>query len=267
MIGWLDRFRRHMRPAFLIIGAQKAGTSSLFKMFAAHQRVVAPVTKEQHFFDRGDRYARGFSHYIRQFPLASGNTGRITFEATPNYLFEEACARRIHHHLPEVKLIAVLRNPVSRAYSAWNMYRHFAGHPVHGEWHDPRTFEQAVEDELAERTTARAHLYLERGQYARLLGRYFDLFGRDRLLVLRHDRLDLEPAAVMDECCRFLGLELFAGNPAQLLVRDNVRPYPAAMDPALHDRLVAHFAPHMQELEQLLGTGWDLLQARTARSK
>lgn len=258
--GLLARWRGHMRPSFLIIGAQKAGTSALFRMLAAHPSVIAPAVKEHHFFDDDARYAQGFRSYQRGFPLVAEARGRITFEATPSYLFIEPAAERIHRHLPHVRLIAVLRDPVRRAFSAWNMFRDLKGHPVHGHLHDPRSFRQAVEDELAGREIPRAHRYLARGFYAPQLRRYIGLFGRDRLLVLHHSRLDRDPAGIMAECIAFLGLPPYTGDGGVLKVRDNVRPYTSALDPDLRQRLTAYFAPHMAELQALLGPEWDLLK-------
>lgn len=258
-----DLLRPRLRPSFLIIGAQKAGTSALFKMLAAHPAVLAPAVKEHHFFDDDAAYARGFGSYLKGFPRRpQGGERKVTFEATPSYLFIPDAAGRIHRHLPEARLIVVLRDPVKRAFSAWNMFRDFAGHPVHGGLHDPRSFEQAVEDELAGRTTTRAHLYLARGHYAPQLRRFFALFGRDRVLVLDHRDLDRDPAGVMDRCCRFLGLPPFTGDPQRLQVRDNVRPYTATLDPALRQRLEDYFAPLMAELRELLGPEWDLMKAK-----
>lgn len=254
-----ERFGRRMRPSFLIIGAQKAGTSALFRMLAAHPSVLAPAVKEHHFFDDPALVAGGLRSYQRGFPLVAEGRGRITFEATPSYLFVPEAAGRIHAMLPDLKLIAVLRDPVRRAFSAWNMFRDMKDHPVHGHLHDPRSFAQAVEDEIAGRTTKRAHLYLARGHYAPQLQRYFALFGRDNVLVLQHARLDKDPAGVMAECCTFLGLPAYGGDPLKLNVRDNVRPYTEPLDPALRESLVAYFAPHMAELQALLGPEWDLL--------
>lgn len=263
MHAFQERFGRRLCPSFLIIGAQKAGTSALFRMLAAHPQVLAPAVKEHHFFDKPERVAGGLRAYLKGFPLASGSAGKVTFEATPSYLFHPEVAARIHAMLPDLKLIAVLRDPVRRAFSAWNMFRDMKDHPVHGHLHDPRSFAQAVEDEIEGRTASRAHLYLARGRYAPQLQRYFDLFGRDRVLVLRHAQLDKDPGGVMMACCSFLGLEPYSGDPTSLQVRDNVRPYTEPLDAALRDRLVTYFAPHMAELQALLGPEWDLLgQAR-----
>ena len=188
----LDLFRPPMRPAFLIIGAQKAGTSALFRMIAAHQQVAAPVVKEHHFFDNDLHYARGMRHYLSGFPRKGPATrGRITFEATPNYLFNEASCERIHRELPGVRLIVVLRDPVSRAFSAWNMFRDFANSERFAHLHDPRSFEQAVEDELAGRTAMRAHRYLARGHYAPQLRRFIeDSQAEEEQKRVEHGKLD-----------------------------------------------------------------------------
>jgi hypothetical protein len=176
-------------------------------------------------------------------------------------LFVEQAAARIKEHLPKVKLIVVLRDPIRRAYSAWNMFRDFGNSPRQLHLHDPRTFAQAVDDELNGRTDVLAHRYLARGLYAPQLKRFFALFGRDQVLVIDHRKLNSDPAGVMQECCRFLGLRPFAGDPAFLRIRDNVRPYSEPLDPELSKYLRAYFAPHMAELQQLLGQEWDLLES------
>lgn len=85
------------------------------------------------------------------FPLPyRPGSDRITFEATPDYLHRPECAQRIHDYVPNMRLIAILREPVARAYSAWNMFRGFARSPhlPHRQLADSRTFEDAVAEEL-----------------------------------------------------------------------------------------------------------------------
>lgn len=259
-----DPLRPHLTPSFIIIGAQKAGTSALFKMLARHPQVLAPAVKEQHFFDNDANYARGFAHYRAQFPLVPIGGGKVTFEATPAYLFVERAATRLHAHLPEARLVAVLRDPVKRAYSAWNMFRDFANDPVHGHLHDDRSFAQAVEDELSGRDVPWEHRYLARGHYAGQLRRYFDLFGRDRVLVLPYRLLRDDPQRALDLVCAHTGLRPHTFDTAALRTRDNVRGYPEPLDASLADRLYAHFAPHAEALRELLGTDIDLNERRSA---
>lgn len=262
MLNALKRLADPLRPppvpAFVIIGAQKAGTSALFKMLAQHPQVLAPAVKELHFFDNDANYAKGFAHYRAQFPPAPRGGGKVTFEATPAYLFVERAAERLHEHLPEARLVAVLRDPVKRAYSAWNMFRDFANDPVHGHLHDGRSFAQAVEDELSGRDVPWEHRYLARGHYAVQLRRYVDLFGRDRVLVLPYRLLRDDAQRALDLVCVHAGLRPHAFDAATLRTRENVRDYPEPLDPALAERLYAHFSPHAAALQQLLGPGWEL---------
>lgn len=247
-----------MRPAFLIIGAQKAGTSALFSMLAAHQAIAAPAVKELHFFDRDDAYARGWRHYLTNFPRSSRNAGKLTFEATPGYLFSPTAPQRVQAHLPQARIVAVLRDPVARAFSAWNMFRDFAGPGSYGHLHDPRSFEQAIDDELSGRSTPHAHAYIARGEYAVQLARWFDRFGRDRVLVFSYPQLRAEPEAVVNAIVTASGLAPFHGDPTVFARRRNTRPYLAPMDPAVRERLEHHFAPHHERLERLLGHAMDL---------
>lgn len=259
----LDRFRPHLRPSFLIIGAQKAGTSALFRMLALHPSILAPVEKEHHFFDVDEAYARGFARYLKGFPLVPlRGPARVTFEATPSYLFAEQAAERIHAHLPDIPLVVVLRDPVSRAYSAWNMYRSFKPGHLFAAYHDPRSFEQAVSDELSGLPVPFAHRYLARGEYAGQLQRFFRIHGRERLTVIDYRDLLRTPDQVLERLCHVLGLPPFTGDPVVFSLRDNVRPYPAPLDPAMAERLRAHFKPHMEALQALLGPQWDLLEQR-----
>ncbi len=114
---------RRVLPDFLVIGAQKSGTSSLFRYLDQHPQVRGSVPKEVHYFSGGfapapDAYARGEGWYRAHFPKkAAMGQGVRAFEATPLYLLHPLAAGRIHALMPAVKLVAVLRNPTDRALS------------------------------------------------------------------------------------------------------------------------------------------------------
>ncbi|MBL7965257.1 MAG: sulfotransferase [Flavobacteriales bacterium] len=255
-----DLWHPRMRPSFLIVGAQKAGTSALFTLLASRPGVRPPTTKEIHFFDRDDLYAHGWGWYMRHFPRRE--KGGITFEATPNYLYVPEAPGRIARHLPHARLVMVLRDPVRRAFSAWNMYHAFEGHPRFAHLYDPRSFAQAVEEELAGRPTHRALRYLARGHYAPQVQRYADLFPREQILVLSYADLKLRQLDTLNKLTAFVGLPGFTAGEPVLATRANERPYTAPLDPALQERLRAHFAPLHAELERLLGAPIDLDEAR-----
>lgn len=250
------------KPSFIIIGAQKAGTSALFQMLAKHPDIVAPGTKEVHFFEDDAAYAKGIGHYLSHFPgIDPARKGSITFEATPAYLFHaEKVAPRIKKHLPEVTCIAILRDPVKRAYSAWNMFRDFKGHPKYAALHDPRTFQQAVEDELAGRTRHVHHLYLARGRYSEQLPHFKALFPERRLLVRAYPDLVKDAGRFVAGLCTALGLSEMPDALALNTVRDNARPYSDGLDPALAKELYQYFTPELKQLRNVLGYDPDIME-------
>lgn len=266
---------RRPPPEYLVIGAKKGGTTSVANWLAQHPQVMGMIprwqsAKSPHYFDIN--YWRGPDWYRSHFPTAGARVrqGRkvgaepVVGESSPYYLFHPAAPERIAHTLPEVRLIAILREPVSRAYSNyWD--RRATGHE------DLPSFEEALAAEPARLSRAseerlrdpRAydadhdhHAYLRRGEYAAQLRRYLDHVDRDRLLVLSFDDLREDRAAAFDRVQSFLGLER-AGDAVTLESR-NVRSGYPPIDPATAARLREHYAPHNRELEELLGRelGW-----------
>jgi hypothetical protein len=277
------RFRlatKHLRilPSFLIIGAQRAGTTSLYQYLAAHPEVDrstsgidgAAWNKELHFFD--DSFDRGLSWYRAAFPLASSRKlaelrGRqlISGEATPYYLLNPLVPQRVARALPDVRLIALLREPVERAYSHYLLMCR-AGR-------ERLSFQKAIaaeEKRLSgeeERILAdpcyrsrkhRTFSYVTRGLYADQLERWFEHFPRDQLLVLRAEDLLARPAETYFEVLEFLGLQ---PHTLDEFVRHNrpETPAPAPIAPELRARLQERFAEPNARLAALLGRdfGWD----------
>lgn len=110
----------HIKPSFMIIGAQKAGTSALYNYLSQHSELISSNPKEVHFFDTYD--VININNYHKFFPKQF-STSKISFEATPRYLYFPGTAERLRNYNPKLKFIVLLRDPVSRAYSAWNMYQ------------------------------------------------------------------------------------------------------------------------------------------------
>lgn len=209
----------HPRPSFLILGAQKAGTTSLHEYLCAHPQVLPARAKEVHYFD--NQYGRGENWYLRQFPSRAGllrrrlrSGGRvISGEATPMYLFHPLAPARIARFMPAARLIVLLRDPVERAYSHYQ-------HNVREGW-ETLSFEEALARE-EERTgpalealqrnpeslDTRLHAfsYCARGRYLEQLQRYETLFPRERLLVLCSEEFFAAPLASYQVVLDFLGL-------------------------------------------------------------
>jgi hypothetical protein len=249
-------------PDFLVLGAQKAGTTALYAYLRWHPAITGPSWKEVSYFDR--HYARGASWYRGNFPLTTwsrpsrrtGGIAPIVGEASPSYLFHPQAPERVAGLLPEVRLIALLRDPVDRALS------HYQHEVALGREH--LAFEAALEQEEqrlggeVERMVAdpryfsRAwwdHTYLARGRYAEQLERWLAVFPREQLLVVASRDLAERPAETYAEVLRFLGA------PPHLLgsfPRIFKRQY-AGMAAATRRSLEAYFAEPNRRLAALLG--------------
>lgn len=183
-------------PDLVVIGAPKAGTTSLAQWLSAHPQMRMSATKELEFFDR---YAdRGLDWYREQLP--PGGPGLVVGEATPTYLGHPLAPGRAAAALPTARFVAVLREPVSRA---WSNYWFFSQLGV-----ERRSWPKALR---AERRGTGVD-YLGRGRYAGQLARWDAAVGAERLLVLLFDDLVADPAGTFAAVCRFAG------------VRDDVTP-------------------------------------------
>jgi Sulfotransferase domain len=179
-------------PNFVVIGAMRSGSTSLYKYLQAHPDVFMP-RKEIHFFDR--KWDRGLSWYLSRFEGHSGQPA--VGEATPTYLAEPNALDRMASTIPDARLLAVLRDPVDRAYSHYWM--------EHARDRDPRTFEEAIADELTGRPGAPD--YLARGRYVRQLEDVGARFPRPQLRVVLFDDLRDRPHETYAGVCRFLGID------------------------------------------------------------
>ena len=242
-----------MLPGFLIVGAQRGGTTSMYRTLSQHPAILKAVLhKGVHYFDTG--YDHGLGWYQGHFPLRataararrSAGDVPVTFESSPYYLFHPLAAQRISRDLPGVKLLVLVRDPVERAYSAHahELARGF----------ETESFERALELEEqrlageAEKIVSQPgyqshshqhHGYLARGYYADQLERLSGLFGRDRVHVVDSGRFFTEPEPVYDGVLEFLGLRR-PGYP--VFERHNARPrspMPESLRAALGDRFLS----------------------------
>lgn len=125
----------HMQPTCIVIGTQKGGTTALHKYLSQHPSIVPAIKKELHFFNCDNAYNQGLDHYASFFEAdLPSRKNKITLDVTPDYLFfSYKTAERIHQYNPNMKLIALLRDPIKRAFSAWQMYKHF--YQKNKDWH------------------------------------------------------------------------------------------------------------------------------------
>jgi Sulfotransferase domain len=265
------RFR--ILPSFLIIGAQRAGTTSLLATLRKHPDIVGPTRgedfvllgKEVHFFDK--RFDEGLDWYRSFFPLAARRErarrrGRdlVAGESTPYYLFHPEVPARVAATIPDVRLIVLLRNPVDRAYSHYQ-HRVRAGREKLSFKAALRAEERrlAGTDDLIEidRKYRRHHFhraYFRRGLYAEQIERWFDHFPRKRLLFVRAEDYFARPAETHAEVLEFIGVRPWQ---FEKTVHRNNASYPP-INPVVRAELEARYAEPNARLEQLLGRdfGW-----------
>jgi hypothetical protein len=242
-------------PDYVIIGTQRGGTTSLHAYLSAHPQVATPATKELHFIT--DRYQRGLDWYLGQFP-AELPPDVVTGEATPYALFHPLAPRRLREIAPAAKLIALLRNPVDRAYS------HFLLERSRGE--ETLDFAAALDAESWRLDGEEARLardptyvsdphkhasYMARGEYARQLERWFCVFPREQMQVLRSEDLYARSAETFARVAEFLAIS--PDVPIPFTTHNQTSGPP--IDPPTRRRLSAHFAPLNARLADLLG--WD----------
>jgi hypothetical protein len=256
-----------MLPDFIIVGAQKGGTTSLYSYLVERAPVLPGLVKEVHYFDRN--FEKGVYWYRAHFPLtlyrrylaARHKRDFVTGEASPYYLFHPQVPGRVAVLVPRVKLIAVLRNPVDRAVS----------HYYHEVRHHRETlaFDEAIAAERRrlegeaqkivddDRYTSFAfqhYSYLFRGIYVDQLRRWCELFSREQILILKSEELFDRPADTLARVLEFLKLP---GRLAGEFRRSN----PGGYDPigeAARRRLAHYFEPYNQQLYEFLGVdfGW-----------
>lgn len=258
--------RTPLKPSFFLIGAQKSGTTSLFRHLENHPYILSPLGKEPHFFDQ--RYQKGIRWYESWFPSTkeaeqtSCEGTPITGEGSTHYLFDAHTPARLKEYCPDAKLVAILRNPVERAYSAYQ-------HEVRRK-REKRPFGEVIADELrwgeeehakvladpsywSDRHYFRSHL--RRGYYAESLKRWFSHFPREQFLIFSSDQFFSDPERVYDETVAFLELPPFKLDHFK---PQNIGGYSSKIPADELKRMDEYFAPLNKELVELLGVdyGW-----------
>lgn len=229
-------------PDFFIIGAPKAGTTALHAALAAHPQVFMPGLKEPKFFlydgsrpvpTRGPGDAHGIREAVwrrdrYEALFADAPPGRLRGESTAFYLQDPVALGRIRAEIPEAKLVAVLRDPVDRAYSNWLHLWADGLEPIG----DFVTAFYAEEPRIAAGWGYFWH-YRQLGRYGDQVTRVLELFAREQLHLLRYRDLVDRPAAALNDVCDFLGLDRM---PAASIPAENTRGFVA---PSLRTRAVS----------------------------
>lgn len=245
-------------PNFLIIGAVKSGTTSLYAYLIQHPNVAPALTKQIHFFDQ--YYSRGTNWYKTNFPTKFAIKGKITGEATPFYFIHPLAPKRILELIPNVKLIVMFRNPIDRAFSHYQMeYRHK---------NEEYSFEEAVEkessridgefDKFKENSNYYnqeffSHSYLYTGMYYEHLKKWYDVFPKERFLIIDSDKFNEKPDFWYNKTLKFLDLKEFHLEEYKKLKKAEYSP----INDETRKKMQEFFKPHNEKLYKFLGTDFN----------
>ncbi|XP_026292923.1 heparan sulfate glucosamine 3-O-sulfotransferase 1 [Frankliniella occidentalis] len=274
------RFPRTSRrlPQCLIIGVRKCGTRALLEMLFLHPR-VQKAAGEVHFFDRDDNYSRGLEWYRKKMPHSFPH--QVTIEKSPSYFVTPEVPERVRAMNASVKLLLIVREPVTRAISDYTQLRSHAATAspspspaVPGQGQAPqRSFEElAIKPDG---TVNVAYRPLSTSLYHSFLHRWLDVFSRDQLLVVNGDLLIEDPVPELRRIEQFLGLEPRIGrhnfyfnhtkgffclrnDTADKCLRETKGRRHPRVDPAVITKLRKFFSEHNQRFYDLVGQdlGW-----------
>ena len=247
----------HMLPDFLIIGAEKSGTTSLYQYLVQHPNVYPARGKEIYFFDK--KFSKGVNWYRLFFPFIWKNFFNkkfITGEATPRYFNHPLAPKRIAKLMPKVKIIILLRNPIDRAYSHYQM-----------EWDYRReklTFEKAIQEEEKriegefEKMEKIENYYspkyywfshLTAGMYINQIKRWMQFFEKEQFLIIKSEDLYEGPSSTFNQVLKFLNLSAYD---LEKYGKFRSRDYDT-MNPDTRSHLRDFFKPYNEQLYEFLG--------------
>lgn len=242
---------------FIIVGAQKSGTTALYYYLRQHPEILFGKRKELHFFDNEELFRRKKPNYnILHNKMIDSSGHKISGECTPRYIYWAPSMRRIWEYNPQIKIIAILRNPVKRAYSQWNMYRN-SGKTALG-------FEEYIlhESELARESLpyqSRIFSCVDRGFYSEQLRRIFMFFRKEQVLILKYEYFKEHQFEVLNTILNFLEVD-----PSLLHLEEeriNTANYNLEISQKMEQYLLEQYRNEIPEVERMLG--WDCTDWKT----
>ena len=245
-------------PSFIIVGAVRCGTTSLYYNICEHSCILPASYDEIGYFD--SNYELGINWYKSMFPTKfkkeniKSKTGIcITGEDTPFYFWDKKAIQRIKKDIPKVKLIILLRNPVDRAYSNYHLGVRLGSESL--------TFEESIKKEikLLEKNKdidsdnidkfLRPRSYIAKGLYYHQIKDWFKEFSKEQILVLSTENLAKNPKQTLNKIFDFLGLP---NEEIKKIHRKKIGEY-KKMGNETREKLKKVFEPHNEELFNFLG--------------
>ena len=248
-------------PDFIIIGTVRSATTSLYYNMCKHPSILPAFTDEIGFFD--SNYHLGIEWYKSMFPkkaemdkIKEKTKFSITGEDTPFYFWKADAVDRIHEVIPVCKLIAILRNPIDRAYSNYQIGVKYGSEDL--------SFEEAISEEKnflenntsqvdSELKYSRPRSYLAKGHYSEQMKLWYKKFPRNQLLIISTEEYVTEYQKTFDNIFRFLELPIHKINNPE---KKKVEKY-ASMNSNTRQQLLDYFRPYNSDLYKLIGKEFD----------
>lgn len=234
---------------FLIAGAQKSGTTALDSYLRTHENICMGDFKELHYFDDESQFEQepDYNEYHKSF--SPKDCHEVIGEATPIYMYWDSSMKRIWEYNPKIKIILLLRNPIARAYSHWNMEIKRGAEEL--------PFSEAIREEHRRIKEAlplqhRVYSYVDRGYYSEQIRRIYRFFPREQVLILKHDELYSDINSVLMKISNFLGIKNFQKHSFRSV---HTLEYKEPMSDEDFDYLKNIFFYEIKQLERTLG--WD----------
>jgi len=248
----------HSLPDFLIIGAAKCGTSSLYEYLMEHPCVGRSLTKQIHFFDR--YYDRGASWYKVCFPFKWQKS--ISGEATAHYMTHPLAAERAFKLVPKAKIIVMIRNPIDRASSHYQM--EFSHNNENLSFEDAieqeenrirGEFEKMLNNENNQGMNYPHRAYVKSGEYLEQIKRWIKFYPKEQILIIKSEDFFDNPEKITNQVLEFLDLPSIKLKKYEVIRKGNYD----KMNPSTRKKLLEYFKPYNERLYKLLGINfhWD----------
>jgi hypothetical protein len=271
--------KQNSKVSLFIVGAQKSGTSALHNYLLKHPDIIGGVKKEINFFNHPEKFEQGINWYHKQYsrPLFYKQK-KIYLDSTPQYLSDDGVAKKIHNYNTNAKIIILLREPISRAYSAWNMYKQFSELPAERKEsllksHIPHqqvpNFERLINrtpfytfDEYVNKELNFGKLFdyypniIKRGIYKPQLKPYIDLFGFENVMIyeseyFKNNKLEVTNTILEKSFLDPLRIDTTNLKPV------HSRVYESFINDETEEKLKDFYKPYNEELFQLINQKFD----------
>ena len=250
-------------PDFLVIGAKRCGTTSLYQHLPEHPCISKSPYDNMGFFN--DNFHLGVNWYKSFFPttftrkkIKSKFGNFLAFDVTTKYMEEESTANNVYQTKPNMKIIIILRNPVDRAYSQYHLsVRQTA---------ERRSFEDVVEEnmnrlnkeshehyEIKPRFSAKEDNYLKKGLYALQLRYWLKIFPRENILTVSTEEFESNQQIIYNKIFEFLNISKFEVKNTKKMEKGNYQPIKSET----RNLLLDYFRPHNHELFELINMEFD----------